>query len=46
MSKYQCLNCDHLDINPEGQAECTGCYVPDAIIKSVNGWECPYQGRK
>lgn len=40
MTKYQCLHCDGLDIDEEGNAICTNSYYPDTIKKSVRGFDC------
>lgn len=42
LTKYECLNCIHLDIDYDEKALCTGCYDTDAIKKSINGQPCEY----
>ncbi len=40
MTKFQCLKCDHLDIEMSAKAVCTGSYMP--IENSLYGIDCPH----
>lgn len=40
MTKWQCLRCQHLDIDLPNEAVCTGTYNPAAIKTSVLGRDC------
>jgi len=43
MTKYQCLNCNGLDIDHDCIAVCTHTYEPDALKNSVTrGVDCSY----
>ena len=42
MTKWECLNCKHLDIEYSGIASCTGYYDAKAIRKSINGEPCEF----
>ena len=46
MTKFQCLRCEHLDIENPDKAICTGCYEAHAIEQSVDGADCPHYMRQ
>lgn len=40
MSKYQCLRCQHLDIEFPDKAVCTRSFEEDIISQSLRGRHC------